>query len=189
MSQKTNKLFETYLNALKKNYYKSKISRQREIVGRLEALVRDFDCPEKMTEFDPVRAKRFRQRAGLKQTDLAKKLGITQANLSMYESGKRKITLENKQCRKYVSWLNSQNYWFSIKTDYTIKSFDPEFAKAIRITQGLTQTQLGELINVDPGRISRYETGKKPLTYKGVYANRYINWLKSKNYDVSTDLR
>lgn len=62
--------------------------------------------------------------------------------------------------------------------------FDFKRAVKIRMKNKLSQAELAEIIDIDAGRLSRYETGKvTPCSKKSQATLRYLGWLKIKGYN------
>lgn len=121
-----------------------------------------------------------RKKLGLSQEELAEKLNISQKSISKYELGDRKP--------QYKVLVRIAEY-FGVTVDYLLRSTDTQdfdicdcgnTIKELRTEAGMTQEELGMLLNVQNAAISKYESGKIPLTGETL--------LKlSKIFNVSTD--
>lgn len=121
-----------------------------------------------------------RKKLGLSQEELAKKLNISQKSISKYELGDRKP--------QYKVLVRMAEY-FGVTVDYLLRSTDTQdfcicdcgnTIKELRTEAGMTQEELGMLLNVQNAAVSKYESGKVPLTGETL--------LKlSKIFNVSTD--
>lgn len=121
-----------------------------------------------------------RKKLGLSQEELAEKLNISQKSISKYELGDR-----NPQYKVLVRMAE----YFGVTTDYLLRSTDTQdfgicdcgnTIKELRTEAGMTQEELGMLLNVQNAAVSKYESGKVPLTGETL--------LKlSKIFNVSTD--
>lgn len=121
-----------------------------------------------------------RKKLGLSQEELAEKLNISQKSISKYELGDRKPM--------YKVLVRMAEY-FGVTTDYLLRSTDTQdfgicdsgnTIKELRTEAGMTQEELGMLLNVQNAAVSKYESGKVPLTGDTL--------LKlSKIFNVSTD--
>lgn len=121
-----------------------------------------------------------RKKLGLSQEELAEKLNISQKSISKYELGDRKP--------QYKVLVRMAEY-FGVTVDYLLRSTDTQdfgicdcgnTIKELRTEAGVTQEELGMLLNVQNAAVSKYESGKVPLTGETL--------LKlSKIFNVSTD--
>lgn len=121
-----------------------------------------------------------RKKLGLSQEELAEKLNISQKSISKYELGDRKP--------QYKVLVRIAEY-FGVTVDYLLRSTDTQdlgvcdcgnTIKELRTEAGMTQEELGMLLNVQNAAVSKYESGKVPLTGETL--------LKlSKIFNVSTD--
>lgn len=121
-----------------------------------------------------------RKKLGLSQEELAEKLNISQKSISKYELGDRKP--------QYKVLVRMAEY-FGVTVDYLLRSTDAQdfgicdcgnTIKELRTEAGMTQEELGMLLNVQNAAVSKYESGKVPLTGETL--------LKlSKIFNVSTD--
>lgn len=121
-----------------------------------------------------------RKKLGLSQEELAEKLNISQKSISKYELGDRKP--------QYKVLVRMAEY-FGVTIDYLLRSTDTQdfgicdcgnTIKELRTEAGMTQEELGMLLNVQNAAVSKYESGKVPLTGETL--------LKlSKIFNVSTD--
>lgn len=121
-----------------------------------------------------------RKKLGLSQEELAEKLNISQKSISKYELGDRKP--------QYKVLVRMAEY-FGVTVDYLLRSTDTQdfgicdcgnTIKELRTEAGMTQEELGMLLNVQNAAVSKYESGKVPLTGETL--------LKlSKIFNVSTD--
>jgi len=121
-----------------------------------------------------------RKKLGLSQEELAEKLNISQKSISKYELGDRKP--------QYKVLVRMAEY-FGVTVDYLLRSTDTQdfgicdcgnTIKELHTEAGMTQEELGMLLNVQNAAVSKYESGKVPLTGETL--------LKlSKIFNVSTD--
>lgn len=121
-----------------------------------------------------------RKKLGLSQEELAEKLNISQKSISKYELGDRKP--------QYKVLVRMAEY-FGVTVDYLLRSTDTQdfgicdcgnTIKELRTEAGMTQEEHGMLLNVQNAAVSKYESGKVPLTGETL--------LKlSKIFNVSTD--
>lgn len=121
-----------------------------------------------------------RKKLGLSQEELAEKLNISQKSISKYELGDRKP--------QYKVLVRMAEY-FGVTVDYLLRSTDTQdfgicdcgnTIKELRTEAGMTQEELGMLLNVQNAAVSKYESGNVPLTGETL--------LKlSKIFNVSTD--
>ena len=121
-----------------------------------------------------------RKKLGLSQEELAEKLNISQKSISKYKLGDRKP--------QYKVLVRMAEY-FGVTVDYLLRSTDTQdfgicdcgnTIKELRTEAGMTQEELGMLLNVQNAAVSKYESGKVPLTGETL--------LKlSKIFNVSTD--
>lgn len=121
-----------------------------------------------------------RKKLGLSQEELAEKLNISQKSISKYELGDRKP--------QYKVLVRMAEY-FGVTVDYLLRSTDTQdfgicdcgnTIKELRTEAGMTQEELGMLLNVQNAAVSKYESCKVPLTGETL--------LKlSKIFNVSTD--
>jgi len=121
-----------------------------------------------------------RKKLGLSQEELEEKLNISQKSISKYELGDRKP--------QYKVLVRMAEY-FGVTVDYLLRSTDTQdfgicdcgnTIKELRTEAGMTQEELGMLLNVQNAAVSKYESGKVPLTGETL--------LKlSKIFNVSTD--
>lgn len=121
--------------------------------------------------FDTIneRLKDLRDDYNLKQVEIAKILGVSQANYSRWETGKELIPLEklNFLCNyfhvrmDYIIGISEEReclteYLISNKTiGYNLKKF--------RLENNITQVELAEFLNTTHSTISAYESGKTTL--------------------------
>lgn len=105
-----------------------------------------------------------RKKLGLSQEELAEKLNISQKSISKYELGDRKP--------QYKVLVRMAEY-FGVTVDYLLRSTDTQdfgicdcgnTIKELRTEAGMTQEELGMLLNVQNAAVSKYESGKVPLT-------------------------
>lgn len=101
-----------------------------------------------------------RKKLGLNQEELAKALDISQKSISKYERGDRRPSYEV---------LLAMASLFNVSVDYLLGMAEPEASttnrlKSLRKAKGMKQSELGELLNVQDAAISKYESGKIPLT-------------------------
>lgn len=120
------------------------------------------------------RLKQLREQKGLKQEVLAKKLGITQQMVSLYEKNINEPDIET--IKKLSEIFNcSIDYLLGrdvYRTDNRIKQ--------LRLQKGINQDVLAKLLGLEIAGISKLETGRVPLK------DEYI--LKLADYfNVSTD--
>lgn len=121
-----------------------------------------------------------RKRKGITQQELADALNISRSTLAGYEA-------ENKK-PSYKVLVRIAEY-FGVTVDYLLRSTDTQdfgicdcgnTIKELRTEAGMTQEELGMLLNVQNAAVSKYESGKIPLTGETL--------LKlSKIFNVSTD--
>lgn len=121
-----------------------------------------------------------RKRKGITQQELADALNISRSTLAGYEA-------ENKK-PSYKVLVRMAEY-FGVTVDYLLRSTDTQdfgicdsgnTIKELRTEAGMTQEELGMLLNVQNAAVSKYESGKVPLTGETL--------LKlSKIFNVSTD--
>lgn len=121
-----------------------------------------------------------RKRKGITQQELADALNISRSTLAGYEA-------ENKK-PSYKVLVRMAEY-FGVTVDYLLRSTDTQdfgicdsgnTIKELRTEAGMTQEELGMLLNVQNAAVSKYESGKVPLTGDTL--------LKlSKIFNVSTD--
>ena len=121
-----------------------------------------------------------RKRKGITQQELADALNISRSTLAGYEA-------ENKK-PSYKVLVRIAEY-FGVTVDYMLRSTDTQdfgicdcgnTIKELRTEAGMTQEELGKLLNVQNAAVSKYESGKIPLTGETL--------LKlSKIFNVSTD--
>ncbi len=74
-----------------------------------------------------------REEAGLNQTELAERLGISQATLSNYEKGKRRVYLP--QLQKIADALGKPMDYFSLPIDMDLKSPDGGYNQVKELLQ------------------------------------------------------
>lgn len=101
-----------------------------------------------------------RKKLGLSQEELAEKLNISQKSISKYERGSRRPSYEV---------LVSMAALFGVTTDYLLGVDGGEKdmknrVKELREENGMKQSELGKLLNVQDAAISKYESGDIPLT-------------------------
>lgn len=101
-----------------------------------------------------------RKKLGLSQEELAEKLNISQKSISKYERGSRRPSYEV---------LVSMAALFGVTTDYLLGVDGGEKnmknrLKELREENGMKQSELGKLLNVQDAAISKYESGDIPLT-------------------------
>ena len=121
-----------------------------------------------------------RKRKGITQQELADALNISRSTIAGYEA-------ENKK-PSYKVLVRIAEY-FGVTVDYMLRSTDTQdfgicdcgnTIKELRTEAGMTQEELGKLLNVQNAAVSKYESGKIPLTGETL--------LKlSKIFNVSTD--
>lgn len=138
------------------------------------------------------RLRALRKEHNLKQSDLSNKLGVTQASLSGWETGKYEI--DNKT-------LIALSNFFGVSVDYLLgndtafESSPPpslfgERIKELRKSHRLTMKKLGELIGVAQNTVSNWENGKRQpdygtLTFLAEYFNVSTDYLLGK--DATTE--
>lgn len=131
----------------------------------------------------------LREDADLLQKDIAKELGVTQQNYSLWETGEKIIPLKhlNSLCNYYNVSMNyvvklSHNKTFSSDriTTKLDKGLIGNNIKIIRTDNNLSFRTLAKELNTTPSTIHAYETGKTLI----LTAFAFQICLK---YDISLD--
>ena len=104
--------------------------------------------------------KELRKETGMTQEELGEKLGVIKQTVSSWEKG---ISEVNNDTLITLSRL------FGVSTDYLLGLSGGEKhmknrLKELREAEGMKQSELGELLNVQDAAISKYESGKVPMT-------------------------
>lgn len=113
------------------------------------------------------RMKEIREEAGLKQKEVADKMGVTKGSYSMWECGTDTIPLRrlNQFCNlfnvsiDYVVGFNNKKRYTNAKPDIKIK-VTGENLKKIRNKKGLTQVAIADELKINQPTWNRYENSK-----------------------------
>ena len=122
----------------------------------------------------------LRKACDMSQKELGEKLGVSASAIGMYEQGRREPS---------NAMMIAMEKLFGVTVDYLLGVTDTletgirncgNTIKELRTEAGMTQEELGKLLNVQNAAVSKYESGKIPLTGETL--------LKlSKIFNVSTD--
>ena len=122
----------------------------------------------------------LRKVCDMSQKELGEKLGVSASAIGMYEQGRREPN---------NAMMIAMEKLFGVTVDYLLGVTDTletgirncgNTIKELRTKAGMTQEELGKLLNVQNAAVSKYESGKIPLTGETL--------LKlSKIFNVSTD--
>jgi DNA-binding transcriptional regulator YiaG len=108
-------LIDKYVEQIK-GFYKGLNTKKKAILlGGIEVLLEATEMGEGIrmgSGFDNVRARKLREKTGLKQCELARKIGILNCYVCKYESGESSPTAKHTKepARKYLAWLKEQGY-------------------------------------------------------------------------------
>ena len=113
------------------------------------------------------RMKELREEKGLKQKDIAEKMGVTKGSYSMWECGSDTIPLRrlNEFCNlfnvsiDYVVGFSDKRKYSNAKPDIKLK-ITGENLKKIRNKKGLTQVQLANELKINQPTWNRYEKSR-----------------------------
>lgn len=113
------------------------------------------------------RMKELREENGIKQKEIAEKMGVTKGSYSMWECGTDTIPLRrlNEFCNlfnvsiDYVVGFSDTKKYRNSKPDIKIK-ITGENLKKIRNKKGLTQVALANELNINQPTWNRYENSK-----------------------------
>lgn len=134
--------------------------------------------------------KYLRSKAGEKQKDIAELLGVSEMTVSRYESG------ENEPELSKVLMI-SKHYDLTIDELITVQLQEnlPLYVKnikALRKQNGMTQSDMGDLLRVTQKSISKYEIGERGISveilckvsdYFGVTLDQMVKQDLSKECD------
>lgn len=140
--------------------------------------------------FLPQNLKYLRSKAGEKQKDIAELLGVSEMTVSRYESG------ENEPELSKVLMI-SKHYDLTIDELITVQLQEnlPLYVKnikALRKQNGMTQSDMGDLLRVTQKSISKYEIGERGISveilckvsdYFGVTLDQMVKQDLSKECD------
>lgn len=106
-------LLEAYLSKIREDYCQFSI-KQDFILEKLDNFIKGLEQIIKPL-YDPQIAKEIREKAGLSQGDLSKKLGfrtLGHVKISKYETGRQLPSNPPKgeYAKKYLEWLKAQGY-------------------------------------------------------------------------------
>lgn len=104
--------------------------------------------------------KELRKEAGMTQEELGEKLGVIKQTVSSWEKGISEVSNDT---------LITLSRLFGVTTDYLLGVDGGEKnmknrLKELREENGMKQSELGKLLNVQDAAISKYESGDIPLT-------------------------
>lgn len=113
------------------------------------------------------RMKELREEKGLKQKDIAEKMGVTKGSYSMWECGSDTIPLRrlNEFCNifnvsiDYVVGFSNKRKYSNAKPDIKLK-ITGENLKKIRNKKGLTQVELANELKINQPTWNRYEKSR-----------------------------
>lgn len=113
------------------------------------------------------RMKELREEKGLKQKEIAEKMGVTKGSYSMWECGSDTIPLRrlNEFCNllgvsiDYVVGFSDKRKYANAKPDIKLK-ITGENLKKIRTKKGLTQVQLANELKINQPTWNRYEKSR-----------------------------
>jgi len=113
------------------------------------------------------RMKELREEKGLKQKDIAEKMGVTKGSYSMWECGSDTIPLKrlNQFCNlfnvsiDYVVGFSDKRKYTNAKPDIKLK-ITGENLKKIRNKKGLTQVELANELKINQPTWNRYEKSR-----------------------------
>lgn len=134
--------------------------------------------------------KYLRSKAGEKQKDIAELLGVSEMTVSRYESG------ENEPELSKVLMI-SKHYDLTIDELITVQlqenlTLYVKNIKALRKQNGMTQSDMGDLLRVTQKSISKYEIGERGISveilckvsdYFGVTLDQMVKQDLSKECD------
>ena len=100
------------------------------------------------------RIKKARKAAKFTQIELAEMAGIAVNSLRLYESGKREPRLSTLE--KIANILGADPYWLTSGYISTVLNVGGKI-RSLRISQGMTQKELGEKLGVSQSAINQYE--------------------------------
>lgn len=96
------------------------------------------------------RIKQLREKAGLNQSQLAKKIGISEQSISKYERGKRKPKIET---------IEALADFFKVPVSYLRGEAAVNRLKKLRQSKGLTLDDIEKATGINRGTYSNYENG------------------------------
>ena len=103
--------------------------------------------------------KEFRKEICITQEELGKKLGVSKQTVSAWERGVSEVSNNT---------LVALTSLFPVTMDYLLgmnrRNHITNRFKALREENGMNQSELGKLLNVQGAAISKYESGEVPLT-------------------------
>lgn len=103
--------------------------------------------------------KEFRKEICITQEELGKKLGVSKQTVSAWERGVSEVSNNT---------LVALTSLFPVTMDYLLgmnrRNHITNRLKALREENGMNQSELGKLLNVQGAAISKYESGEVPLT-------------------------
>lgn len=113
------------------------------------------------------RMKELREEKGLKQKEIAEKMGVTKGSYSMWECGTDTIPLRrlNEFCNllgvsiDYVVGFSDKRKYANAKPDIKLK-ITGENLKKIRTKKGLTQVELANELKINQPTWNRYEKSR-----------------------------
>lgn len=125
------------------------------------------DIREETKESLKLNLKFMREKEGIPQKEIAKKLGISRSTYSLWELEIAIIPLPRliELCKiyrcsiDYILGLNSKKKYSNMKYDINHNLYQQRL-KEIRKEFGFTQARIAKILNTDNGVISRYESGK-----------------------------
>ena len=110
-------------------------------------------------ELFPKNLQRYMADAGLSQTDVARRLGVSKQTVSDWISGKKFPRVDRmQQLADLFSVLMSDLYTDHSDPDPSVLTTG-ERIKELRLARGWTQEDLGSMIGVKKAAINKYETG------------------------------
>lgn len=111
------------------------------------------------------RLKQLREKTGLNQSQLAKKIGISEQLISKYERGERNPKIEN---------LEALANFFKVPVSYLRGEGAVNRLKELRQQAGLSLAEVGKGVGLATNTIYRYETGQREPKIE--------TWQKLANY-------
>ena len=135
-----------------------------------------------------IRLKELRISKGFTQSELGKKVGVSQNTFTNWENGSREPNF--KTLRKLANVLETTIDYLLGEEEMTVQLVFASRLKVLRVSNGYSQTQIAQSLGTVQGVVSKYECGirepdLKMLVKIAYFYNVSLDYLLGRNRTAS----
>ena len=135
-----------------------------------------------------IRLKELRISKGFTQSELGKKVGVSQNTFTTWENGSREPNF--KTLRKLANVLETTIDYLLGEEEMTVQLVFASRLKVLRVSNGYSQTQIAQSLGTVQGVVSKYECGirepdLKMLVKIADFYNVSLDYLLGRNRTAS----